>query len=195
MTTHKARRGGILVVLLAALVGATVAAPASAAEWPPIPAPTSDGKVGAHYLVDKHSSPGVTCTYDDEATQPPYNYMYRLHVDAPVARARTGHTSQRIGFRYVVKGWNGTAFKNIVVSDFQIRTATPTRHAAFTGRTTLIETWDRPYNPYRVRVDLRWYSSSGEVVGTSSNWVEWYAVHQPHVPDYISEDACYANLG
>ena len=196
MTSTTARRSGILVLMLAALFGATIAAPAAAADWPPAPAPTSDGQVGPHHLVDKHSSPGVTCTYDDETTQPPYDYMYRLHVQPPVARARSGRTSQPIGFRYVVKGWNGSTFKNVVVSDFQVRTATPTTRAPFTGRTTAIDAWDLPYGAYRVRVDLRWYSSSGKVVGTSSDWVEWYLVHQPDSSrSGVTEDVCFHNVG
>jgi len=199
MTQMRTRRTGLLVVLLAALAGATVAAPAAAAPPPPVPAPTTDGKVGAHHLVDKHSSPGVTCTYGDETTKPPYDYMYRLHVEPPVARAGAGHASQRIGFRYVIKGWNGTTFKNVFVSSFQIRTATTTTPAPFTGRTTAVDAYQPdPHpirNPYRVRVDLRWYSASGKVTGSSSDWVDWYTFHQPHAADFVEEGGCFANLG
>ena len=50
-------------MLLAAILGAALAAPAAANPLPVTPSPTSSGTVGSHHLVDTHDSPGATCTY------------------------------------------------------------------------------------------------------------------------------------
>jgi len=190
MTMHRRRRGGILVVLLAGLLGATLAAPAAAITVPGTPPATTSGKVGPRRLADTETSPGAICHYP---TTP--NYVSHIHIEPPVARARTGHSSQRIGFRYVIQGWTDTKWVNAQVSSFQIRTATPTSNAAFTGRTVHIQGQTDPWHDYRVRVDLRWYSSSGTIVGKASMWVHNYLIQWTGNPDGVTPDWCGDTTG
>jgi hypothetical protein len=190
MTINRRRRGGILAVLLAGLLGATLAAPAMAFSLPGTPPATTSGKVGPHRLVDTESSPGAICHYP---TTP--NYVSHIHIEPPVARARMGHSSQRIGFRYVIQGWNGSKFVNAQVSGFQMRTATPTTNAAFTGRTVKFRAQDDDLFDYRVRVDLRWYSSSGKVVGKAHMWVHDYLIQWTGNPDAVVQDWCGDTTG
>ena len=184
MITNRRRRGGILVVLLAAILGAALAAPAAANPLPVTPSPTSSGKVGSHHLVDTHDSPGATCTY---APDPHPDWVTRIHVAPPVAKARTGHSSQQVGFRYRIQASVNGRFQTVRTSSVQVRTATPTGAAPFTGRTISIDGYGhQDWNAYRVRVDLLWYSS-GQVVGTASMWVQHYLIHWPGSPDGVND--------
>jgi len=162
-----------------------LAAPAAAA-IPPTPSPTSSGKVGSHHLIDTHDTPGATCTY---GVPPDPDWVTRIHVEPPVAKARTGHRSQRIGFRYRIQTWNGVTFQDVLISSVQVRTATPTSKAALTGRTVSIDGYGHPdWLRFRVRVDLRWYSSTGQVVGKASMWVQHYTIHWGNDPDGVTDD-------
>jgi hypothetical protein len=192
MTTDRRRRAGLLVVLLAGLLGVALAAPAAAAEPPPTPSPTSSGKVGSHHLVDTIDSPGTICHY---AASP--NWLDRVHVEAPVAKARAGRTSQKIGFRFRLQAWNGTKLKDVMVSSIQVRTATPTAKAHFTDRGGVFDGFDHPaLFKYRVRVDLYWYDAAGSVVGKASMWVAHYDIEQAGATGGgVSDEYCSSTTG
>ncbi len=190
MTMLRRRRDGILAVLLAALLGATLAAPAAADDPTDPPNDTSSGHVGHHHLVDTTSSPGAICHYP---TAP--NYVSHIQVEAPVARARVGHSSQRIGYRFVIQGWTGLKWANASVSTFQIRTATPTHSAAFTSRRARIHGQTDAWSAYRVRVDLRWYSASGSVTGKASMWAHDYLLEWTGNTDAVVPDRCGDTTG
>ncbi len=180
---------GGLVSALAILLAATIAAPAMAAPVV-IPDPTTTGKVGPHHLDDTEDHPGARCSYPETP-----NHLYRVHVVPPVARARAGRSSQRIGFRYVIKGWNGTRLENVVISSFQIRIATHSDEADFTDRTAPIDDLTDHHGYYLVRVDLRWYDSAGKVVGKTSDYVSHYTTHWIGVPPDYATGFCGDTTG
>ena len=193
MIRDRHRRGGILVVLLATILGASLAAPAAADGPTGTPTATSSGHVGHHHLVDTVSSPGATCTY---ATPPAPDWVTQIHMRAPVARARAGRSSQRIGFRYRIQAWDGSAFHDIRTSSIQTRTATPTSDASFTGRSITIHGFQHPeWQAFRVRVDLLWYSGSGAVIGRASMWAHDYTIHWPGSPTGVATDFCGETAG
>jgi hypothetical protein len=190
MTPNRRWRSGILLVLLAGLLGAGLAVPAAAALPPTIPPPVTSGTVGSHHLVDTAGSPGVTCHYPQD-----FNYVDRIRVRAPVARAAANKSSQRIGFRYVLQGYDGSGWHNIVDSLFQKRSATPTTKADFTDRSIAIDSFADTWGAYRIRVDLRWYSSSGAILGKASTWVTNYLLRWDGSTDAVVQGWCGDTTG
>ncbi len=189
-TTIRARRSGILVATLMTLMSGIAATPVAAAS-PPAPGPTTSGHVGVHHLVDTLTSPGARCHYP---TTP--NYIDQVKVKAPVARARANKPSQRIGFRVVIQGFDGSAWHDILVSSFQKRTATPTSDAPFTDRVIDIRHSDTDASQrYRARVDLRWYSASGATLGKASMPVIDYLIRWEGTSDSTVTDWCGDTTG
>jgi hypothetical protein len=151
--------------------------PALAADPTP-PVDGTTGRTGTHSLVDTVDTPGGTCRYGylvDGIGY--YNGIGRVRAGAPAAFARAGRTSQRVAWRLAVQAWDGTRWQRYDASSWQSRGAAPSRSAAFTARSVLVDSYPHhgEYGPYRARIELRWYARDrSTVVGTARLFPQYY---------------------
>lgn len=190
-------RGRPLLATLVAALALTVGVPAAAADPTP-PEDGSSGNVGVHSLVDAADSPGGTCVYGSIQEFGYYNGLASVRVRPPVAFARQGKSSQRIGARLRVEAWDGQRWLVYGSSTWQYRSATPTAAATFTARRVTVDSWPHhgEYGSYRARVLLRWYARDGKaVVGRAHLYPRHYLGREDGTADFAMEDRCGGTTG
>ena len=176
--------GGLTLALLLQPAPAVAGSPG-----PPVDG--QSGKVGPHHLVDSEAQPAGTCRYDESPTD---DDLIRLRVRAPVVKARAGRPRQRVAWRLVAQGFDGTSWHVVDADAWRAGEATPSTPAALTARGLPIDVGTAHAGWFRARVELRWYARDGHtLVGRAKLYPRWYtSIYGTSVP---VPDACSSTAG
>jgi hypothetical protein len=187
------RRAALVGFVAIALLAVPMAA--SAGTLPDPPPDSSTGRVGVHgFAEDTEGSPAGRCRYGYMVAKVYFNHLRRIGVDAPVAYAREGRVTQRIGFRLVVQEWNGSAWVVYARSSWSFKNATPDTPADFSPRTMSFPA-DISSHTARSKVKLRWYAGDGvTVTGRAIMFPEWYEAWE-HGLSHVQHERCGGTTG
>ncbi len=161
---------------------------------------SSTGTVGVHSLTDTSSNPAAIGRYRWYASDG-VGWLNRFYVNPPNMRAVAGHSSQTVGWKYMVErkmcGIGGCGSWMLRFTSMQFTAVTSDTHnAAFTQETASV-TVPCGHNcadagaKYRITVKMIWHSGDGSVQGTVLNRIYWYGQQMNTGEHGVTEKVAY----